>query len=333
MKQTALLRAFKAAVVMLALAVGAPALAADYNYIYNEADQLATARRSDSLYSTSFTYDGDGIRVRSTTRTSSGAIYGETISVYDAFGNVIAEYNTAGQLVAEYVWVNGQRICKITPGEVRTYYHAGPGGSVLALSNAAGQIVGRLDYQPFGGVGASSGTTDKYTFLGKDSDFGLHYFGARWYDASTGRFAAPVPVPGRLGAPESLNRYSYGLNNPNKFQDPDGELVDTILDVGFIGYDVYRIVADNVIGQKGNLKENMLALGADVGGAAIPFATGGGMALRAARHGDDIGRGLRQAASATDDIKRWGPHAGRGPLPDDIARTFRSGSYSEVALK
>jgi RHS repeat-associated protein len=287
MRRRTTVRALRTAAWVLALVFAAPALAADYIYSYNEADQLKTGRRSDSLYSTSFTYDGDGIRLKTTQLTPSGVISSETIYVYDAFGNVIAEYDSAGQLLADYVWVNGQRICKIAAGEQRTYYHTGPGGSTLALSNAAGQIIGRSDYQPFGAVNASSGTTDKYAFMGKDSAFGLYYFGARWYDPATGRFAAPDPVAGRLDTPETLNRYAYALNNPNKFQDPDGELFDTLLDIGFIGYDAYRIVADNVVGQKGNFKENMLALGGDVGGALVPVLTGVGAGIRAARHADE----------------------------------------------
>lgn len=57
------------------------------------------------------------------------------------------------------------------------------------------------------------------------------YFGARYYDSSLGRFltpdwsAAPEVVPyANLANPQSLNLYSYALNNPTTATDPDGHL-------------------------------------------------------------------------------------------------------------
>ena len=287
--------------LVLALAVGVPAAAADYTYTYNEADQLVQAGQVANLNPVSFTYDGDGVRVKRSVESLLPTT--ETIYVYDAFGNVIAEYDKTGQLLGDYVWVNGQRVCKIAAGEQRTYYHTGPGGSTLALTNDAAQVIGRTDYYPFGSTFASSGTQDRYAFMGKDRDFGLYYFGSRFYDPATATFSSPDPVAGSVERPQGLHRYSYALNNPNKYHDPNGEILDTILDIGFIAYDVYRIVADNVVGQKGNFKENLLALGADVGGACIPFATGGGVALRVAAHTDDVIDGVRLAERGVDAVR------------------------------
>lgn len=165
------------ATLVLALAVVAPAAAQNYTYTYNEADQLVRAGQAGNLNPVSFTYDGDGARVKRAVESPFSTT--ETIYVYDAFGNVIAEYDKSGQLLADYVWVNGQRVCKIAAGEQRTYYHTGPGGSTLAQTNDAAQVIGRTDYYPFGSSFASSGTQDRYRFMGKDRDFGLHYFGAR----------------------------------------------------------------------------------------------------------------------------------------------------------
>jgi hypothetical protein len=46
--------------------------------------------------------------------------------------------------------------------------------------------------------------------------------GARWYDAYINRFVSPDPIIPQPGNPQSLNRYSYGYNNPVKFADPSG---------------------------------------------------------------------------------------------------------------
>ena len=315
--------------LVLALAVGVPAAAADYTYTYNEADQLVQAGQVANLNPVSFTYDGDGVRVKRSVESLLPTT--ETIYVYDAFGNVIAEYDKTGQLLADYVWVNGQRVCKIAAGEQRTYYHTGPGGSTLALTNDAAQVIGRTDYYPFGSTFASSGTQDRYAFMGKDRDFGLYYFGSRFYDPATATFSSPDPVAGSVERPQGLHRYSYALNNPNKYHDPNGEILDTILDIGFIAYEVYRIVADNVVGQKGDFKENLLALGADVGGACIPFATGGGVALRVAAHTDDVIDGVRLAERGVDAVRA--PRGGTCVVKDAQGEVMRTGRSKDLARR
>ena len=58
----------------------------------------------------------------------------------------------------------------------------------------------------------------------RDSETGLDYFGARYYGANMGRFMTPDPLmaSARVSDPQSWNRYSYALNNPLRFIDPDG---------------------------------------------------------------------------------------------------------------
>ena len=69
-----------------------------------------------------------------------------------------------------------------------------------------------------------------YRFTGKerDAESGLDYFGARYYGSSMGRFMSPDPViitPERLASPQELNLYAYGANNPLRFIDPTGEVL------------------------------------------------------------------------------------------------------------
>jgi RHS repeat-associated protein len=70
----------------------------------------------------------------------------------------------------------------------------------------------------------SSGTlpTDKQ-FTGQRLDeTGLYYYGARYYDANIGRFISPDTIVPNPANPQSLNRYSYCINNPLKIIDPSG---------------------------------------------------------------------------------------------------------------
>jgi RHS repeat-associated protein len=69
----------------------------------------------------------------------------------------------------------------------------------------------------------------------RDLESGNDYYGARYYSSSTGRFMspdsnpAPDPIPyADITNPQSLNLYSYVLNNPITNTDPDGhDCIDT----------------------------------------------------------------------------------------------------------
>jgi RHS repeat-associated protein len=110
------------------------------------------------------------------------------------------------------------------------YYHTDALGSVRAVTkvvNGQTQVVSRHDYRPFGEeVAPQTPPVDKRLFTGKerDAETGLDYFGARYLSCVSGRFvtADPLTASAQTRDPRTFNRYSYALNNPLKFQDPDG---------------------------------------------------------------------------------------------------------------
>jgi hypothetical protein len=55
--------------------------------------------------------------------------------------------------------------------------------------------------------------------------------GARWYDAYTSRFLSPDSIIPDFADPQSLNRFSYCLNNPLRYTDPSGHTVKSALDL------------------------------------------------------------------------------------------------------
>lgn len=122
------------------------------------------------------------------------------------------------------------------------FYHTDPAGTPLSMTNSAGTVVWKTDYKPFGEEYAVTETAvnDK-RFVGKEKDkeTGLSYFGARYEDARIGRFTGVDPVRAvdpqtsqtnekLLLNPQRLNTYSYGLNNPYRYVDPDGREVVVI---------------------------------------------------------------------------------------------------------
>lgn len=72
--------------------------------------------------------------------------------------------------------------------------------------------------------------TDKL-FTGQRLDSnGLYYYGTRYYDPMIGRFISADIVVQSFANPQTLNRYSYVVNNPLKYIDPSG--LDAVLVLG-----------------------------------------------------------------------------------------------------
>ena len=55
-----------------------------------------------------------------------------------------------------------------------------------------------------------------------DAEYGLYNYGARLYDPIIGRFISPDTIVPQPYNPQSLNRYTYCLNNPLIYVDPSG---------------------------------------------------------------------------------------------------------------
>lgn len=97
------------------------------------------------------------------------------------------------------------------------------------ITDATGVVVEETKYDPWGKINAG-GTASKFAYTGQehDSETGLHYYGARYYDPEIKRFAQPDTLLPNIYAPQQLNRYAYANNNPLKYIDPSGHV--SILD-------------------------------------------------------------------------------------------------------
>ncbi len=99
-------------------------------------------------------------------------------------------------------------------------------GSIIAVVNAAGGKVFEAEYDAWGNQTVTRNDirlSRGYTGHKMLRAFGLIHMDGRVYDPVIGRFLSPdnyVQLPENS---QSFNRYSYCLNNPLKYVDPDGE--------------------------------------------------------------------------------------------------------------
>jgi RHS repeat-associated protein len=107
-----------------------------------------------------------------------------------------------------------------------TYYYTDSLGSVLAAADAAGNITSQSEYRPFGQT-SLGGQPDEPGFTGHigDSEAGLIYMQARYYDPSVGRFLSIDPVAPTAGDVFNGNRFAYVNDNPVRYSDPTGKCI------------------------------------------------------------------------------------------------------------
>ena len=109
-------------------------------------------------------------------------------------------------------------------------------GSITHITSSTGAVIQELSYDALGRLRNPS-TQVVYTpgnepelFLGRGysghehlAQFGLINMNARLYDPVVGRFLSPDPYVQSPDFSQNFNRYSYCLNNPLKYTDPNGE--------------------------------------------------------------------------------------------------------------
>jgi RHS repeat-associated protein len=112
--------------------------------------------------------------------------------------------------------------------ETVEYYALDAIGSVRVVFDVSGNVIGRMDYDPFGAP-LSSGTglpSRAYAGLFRDGEAGLDFAQARSYQARTGRFSTVDPIYAGLFEPQAWNRYAYALNAPIAYADASGLLAE-----------------------------------------------------------------------------------------------------------
>ncbi|MGB7068000.1 MAG: RHS repeat-associated core domain-containing protein, partial [Pyrinomonadaceae bacterium] len=179
----------------------------------NHQKEFFVIGNSSSTPDATYQYDGEGRRVKKISSTET------TVFVYNGTGQLVAEYSTA--------LAQTQQVSYLTTDHL---------GSPRVTTNEDGLVTGRKDYSAFGEESFSAQRTSSlgytggdelrkgYTGYEKDSESGLDFAQARYYNSTHGRYTSidPLTASASIRNPQTFNRYSYVLNSPYKFTDPLG---------------------------------------------------------------------------------------------------------------
>jgi len=107
-------------------------------------------------------------------------------------------------------------------GATVEYLHTDALGSIVAVTNSAGQVIERREYEPYGRQLKPTVLADGPGYTGHVSDAatGLDYMQQRYYDPGIGKFLSADPVRAS-NAGANFHRYKYAANNPYRFTDLD----------------------------------------------------------------------------------------------------------------
>ena len=164
----------------------------------------------DEVFVKSYVYNAEGMRI--TAEDSEGI---KTQYTFDTGGKVV-EKETDG-IIRNFFYLGSKVIAHKENSEI-LYYGTDHLGSSVLMTDATGAAVWTGAVTPFADSETAEGLAEHVMFTGKelDTDTGLYYYNARWYDPNLGRFITEDP------ARDGVNWFIYVNNNPLNFIDPTG---------------------------------------------------------------------------------------------------------------
>ena len=197
------------------------------SYTYDSQNRLVSATAGGTT--STFAYDA---RNRCVKRTTNGAV---VYLYYDAW-NLIEEHNAEGVVLNTYIHGAGtdEMLARFSAGGAAIYFHQDALGSIVALTDASGNVVERYKYDVFGapslfdgtgGALSSSNYGNRFLFAGREyiQTLGVYDYRNRFYSPALGRFLQTDPI--RFGAGD-INLYRHTRNGPTNATDPTGLYVD-----------------------------------------------------------------------------------------------------------
>jgi RHS repeat-associated protein len=174
-------------------------------------------------------YHGDGNRA---SETVGGVTTNYLVDTENPTGYAqVMEELQGGVVVRSYTWGHWL-ISKLETGNSKLSYYGYDGhGSVRFLTDPNGAVTDTYDYDAFGNLTNSTGSTlNNYLFAGEqyDSALGLYYNRARYLDVRTGRFWGMDTNKGDSSAPSTLHKFVYTIDDPVNQRDRNGNQLEEL---------------------------------------------------------------------------------------------------------
>lgn len=200
-----------------------------HSYTY---DAEGNVLQVDGGSTATYVYDSGNHRVGS--RTSSNSYE----YVYDAFGQQTSTWLTSQNFgVGGRIYWDGKQVAyRGANGGETMFQHQDYLGTERMRTTASGQVGSTESSLPFGDAFTKNTNAisdpDTKQFAGQeyDSESSTDHAQFRQYSPLQGRWMSPDPYDGSYDVtdPQSLNRYTYALNSPLAYVDPDGTSITSI---------------------------------------------------------------------------------------------------------
>lgn len=281
-------------------AIGNPLSYRGYTLTWQNGRQLASL--SGNGVTASYTYDTDGLR---TSKTVNGVkhdyYYLGTRLQYETFGSSklwffydvdgnpsgVRYYN--GSSTAEYYFVCNSRgdVMKIydSTGALVANYNYDAWGNMISVTNVNSAVITSSSH-------IANVNPIRYRGYYYDTEVGLYYINARYYDPESCRFISSDTTDVPTATPMTLtdkNLYAYCDNNPIVRVDHRGDFWDTAFDVVSLCVSVVDVIKEPSDAMA------WVGLAADVVSLVLPFATSGGAIVKAITKSDDVSDAIKTA--------------------------------------
>ena len=180
---------------------------------WNADNRVTQITRASTM--TTFTYDAFGERVKKTA--------GDSTSLYP----LSDDYEVTNGQITKYISMGGLGVIAKRVSGATYWLHTDGLGSIHAITDASGIVIQRSTYRPYGDkIGDLPSPPPQVESRGyidqrQDTETGLTYLHARYYDSALGVFISPDPLhPAEPGV--GLNRYVYSFGDPINNSDRGG---------------------------------------------------------------------------------------------------------------